>query len=112
MSRAHSPQGLLSVLAEDPEGVVDEWAEVVATSLRGRVTRAEIRVELAELYRTLRAGIEASGGGSAAPDPEAFADLRILLSELSRNRAIQGFSPRETAVSVFSLKDVVARRGG
>src|SRR4029077_5412874 len=34
----------------------------------------------------------------------AYAPVRDLLSELSRSRALQGFSPSETATLVFSLK--------
>ncbi|MFG1922873.1 STAS domain-containing protein [Cryptosporangium sp. NPDC048952] len=106
MSLPHSPQGLVPVLADDPEGIVDEWSAVVADSLRGRVSRAEVRAELADLYRALRAGLD------DAADTASFGELRALLSELSRARAIQGFSPRETAVSVFALKEVVSRRVG
>ncbi|GAA0234591.1 STAS domain-containing protein [Cryptosporangium japonicum] len=106
MSQTHSPQGLVPVLAGDPEGIVDEWTAIVADSLRGRVSRAEVRSELADLYRALRAGLD------DAVDTASFGELRALLSELSRARAIQGFSPRETAVSVFALKQVVSRRIG
>lgn len=34
-----------------------------------------------------------------------WASLRAMLEDLSRTRAIQGFSPRETAIFVFSLKE-------
>ncbi|TQS40040.1 STAS domain-containing protein [Cryptosporangium phraense] len=102
MSQTHSLEGLLPVLAGDPEGIVDEWSEIVTQSLRGRVSKPEVRTELAELYRTLRAGLESSD----------FTELHGLLAELSRARAVQGFSPRETAVSVFALKQVVSRRIG
>lgn len=102
MSETHSQEGLLPVLTGDPQGVVDDWAEIVTDDLRGRVSRAEVRAELSELYRTLRTGLETGN----------HAELRGLLAELSRARAVQGFSPRETAVSVFALKEVVARRGG
>jgi rsbT co-antagonist protein RsbR len=38
---------------------------------------------------------------------EAYGEARALLSELSRDRARRGFTPSETAVSVFSLKDAL-----
>ena len=31
--------------------------------------------------------------------------MRELLEDLSRDRAVQGFSPSETAIFVFSLKE-------
>ena len=40
-------------------------------------------------------------------DEQAAGELRAALDELSRSRARNGFSPTETAVGVFSLKDAV-----
>ena len=48
--------------------------------------------------------IEALRAGGTDTDGEHFSEVRALLVELSRNRARQGFSPAETAVSVFALK--------
>ena len=110
MSQPDLSRGLSSVLTDDSDRIIDEWSELVAGSLRGRVTRADVRAELAEIYRSLRLGVEATGGLGLGPDSDTLSDLRVMLSELSRARAVQGFSPRETAVSVFALKDIIARR--
>ncbi|MFG2622446.1 STAS domain-containing protein [Streptomyces sp. NPDC048507] len=93
--------GLLSVRGED---LGAEWADKVTGSLSGRVTRAEVQRELHELYNAL---VDALGGGSLDARGEEFGEVRALLTELSRNRARQGFSPSETAVSVFALKEVL-----
>ncbi|NEA38490.1 RsbRD N-terminal domain-containing protein, partial [Streptomyces sp. SID11385] len=76
----------------------------VTGSLGGRVSRAEVQRELQEIYTAL---VSALGSGSLDGHGEAFGEVRALLSELSRNRAEQGFRPSETAVSVFSLKEVL-----
>jgi rsbT co-antagonist protein RsbR len=91
---------LLSTQAED---LTTGWITAVTTSLRGRVSRAEIERELRELYGALEAALRRSQG---RPDPhgEQFAEVRALLAELSRTRARQGFTPSETAVSVLALK--------
>ncbi|QMU71807.1 STAS domain-containing protein [Streptacidiphilus sp. P02-A3a] len=73
-------------------------------SLGGRVSRAEVQAELRELYTALVAGLRT---GSVDADDEAFGELRALLAELSRTRARLGFTPTETAVSVFALKRVL-----
>jgi rsbT co-antagonist protein RsbR len=38
---------------------------------------------------------------------QEFAEVRSYLDEISRIRALQGFTPSETAVFVFSLKDAI-----
>jgi rsbT co-antagonist protein RsbR len=45
----------------------------------------------------------ASKGGVDVAHP-AYAPVREFLGQVSRSRALQGFSPRETAIFVFSLK--------
>ena len=51
---------------------------------------------------------------AGAPDAEhhdlsdgAFSDLRSLLADVARTRVRQGFSPTETAVGVFAVKEAV-----
>ncbi|MEV7729361.1 STAS domain-containing protein [Streptomyces sp. NPDC087917] len=93
--------GLLSVRGEDLSA---DWADKVTGSLGGRVSRAEVQRELQELYTAL---VAALGSGDLNARGEGFGEVRALLTELSRARARQGFSPTETAVSVFSLKEVL-----
>jgi rsbT co-antagonist protein RsbR len=92
---------LLSVSGED---LAAAWIASVTKSLRGRVSGAEVERELRELYDALVIALR-----SDDPDPhgESFAEVRALLSEFSQTRARQGFSPTETAVSVFALKKVL-----
>jgi rsbT co-antagonist protein RsbR len=92
---------LLTVTGED---LAANWIAEVTQTLRGRVSGAEVQRELRELYTTL---ISALQSGGTDPHGEAFAEARALLSELSRTRARQGFSPTETAISVFALRKVL-----
>jgi rsbT co-antagonist protein RsbR len=78
------------------------WLESVVTALQGRTTRAEAEREQAEILDALLAGLRA--GGTRLTDP-AFDALRGVLGELSGVRARLGFTPRETAVGVFALKE-------
>ncbi|MEU3906174.1 STAS domain-containing protein [Streptomyces goshikiensis] len=93
--------GLLSVRGED---LATEWVDKVTGSLSGRVSRVEVQRDLQELYAALVAALES---GSLDGRGEAFGEVRALLTELSRTRAQQGFSPTETATSVFALKVVL-----
>ncbi|GGQ54751.1 STAS domain-containing protein [Streptomyces asoensis] len=93
--------GLLSIEGQD---LAATWVSEVRGSLGGRVSAAELERELRELYEAL---VEALRQGATGVHSEEMSEVRALLTELSRNRARQGFSPTETAISVFALKRVL-----
>lgn len=95
---------LVSLLSDSDGDLVGQWVRTVTSTLVGRVTPAEIQQDLGELYEAL---LEALRQGGPATRSEAYAEVRSLLTELSRTRARQGFSPTETAFSVFALKEVL-----
>ncbi|MER7888822.1 STAS domain-containing protein [Micromonospora sp. NPDC094482] len=95
---------LAALLGEHAERVTQRWAEIVAASLRGRLSQAELRRQLQELHRAM---IVAGEQGTIDLEADRAAELRAVLAELSRGRARQGFSATETAISVFALKDVL-----
>jgi rsbT co-antagonist protein RsbR len=82
------------------EKVVDRWCELAVAGASGRAGPDEVRRELADLYGLVVAAISGS-------DESAAGELRAALAELSRSRARGGFTPSETALAVFSLKDAV-----
>ncbi|MEV0152864.1 STAS domain-containing protein [Micromonospora sp. NPDC050686] len=105
---------LAGLLAEHTDQVVQRWTELVAASLRGRLSQAELRRQLGELHASM---ITAGESGLTDLAAEAGTELRAVLAELSQGRARQGFSATETAASVFTLKDVLlelleTRQGG
>ena len=87
-------------MRDHQEKVVDRWCELTAAGLRGRISAIELRHELGDLYSLLVRAMSAA-------DESAVGELRAALDELSRSRARNGFSPTDTALSVFSLKDAV-----
>jgi rsbT co-antagonist protein RsbR len=99
---AHNAKRLLTILADRREAVEEEWSRIVRESLRGRLTKAELARQMEDMYGALLSALE---GGATTPDHPAAAEVRSLLSELSRARARSGFSATETAISVFALKD-------
>ncbi len=110
-------RALAALLATHEAEILADWQRRLkdedATQSSGRIKEAELKAQCAAFLRSLRQGFEA--GGSDA-DSAQFAPAREWLADLSRSRALQGFSPRETAVFVFSLKqpvfDLLDRRGG
>ncbi|WP_433375562.1 STAS domain-containing protein [Streptosporangium sp. CA-115845] len=80
------------------ERVFKRWLEVAGSSAGGQVDRGGLAEQLRELYQALRRSFGDSGD---------LSDLRGLLAELSRDRARQGFTPTETAIVVFGLKEAL-----
>ena len=79
------------------------WAEIVAATLRNRLSQIELHRQIEELQRVLTSSLR--GEFELHGDPGV--ELRGLLAELSRLRARQGFTATETAVSIFALKDAL-----
>jgi rsbT co-antagonist protein RsbR len=92
-------------LSANRDALLSRWAEVAASTMAGRMTRSELERDVRDILDgILAAEARTTTDGSALTD-EAYADLRGLLAELSRTRARQGFTPTETAVGVFGLKE-------
>ncbi|MFH8372804.1 STAS domain-containing protein [Streptomyces cyaneofuscatus] len=101
MAKQDSKSDLAGLLSADRERVVDQWIGSVVGSLKGRISKAEVDRELRELYAAL---VEALAAGGEDARGDNLSETRALLTELSRNRARQGFTPSETAISVLALK--------
>ncbi|MBM7077765.1 STAS domain-containing protein [Micromonospora humida] len=95
---------LVGLLSEHGERVVQRWTELVAASLRGRLSQAELRLQVQELHASM---INAGGAGLADLQKPEAGELRAVLADLSRSRARQSFTATETAISIYALKDVL-----
>jgi rsbT co-antagonist protein RsbR len=91
---------IAAIMRDDQEKVVGRWSELVVAGIRGRSSAVEVRRELEDLYSLV---IRVMSGA----DEQAIGELRAALTELSRSRARNGFTPGETALGIFSLKDAV-----
>jgi rsbT co-antagonist protein RsbR len=84
--------------------VLSGWLARQAQSLAGRpdlISDTDLRAESREFLAAFVRAVE-SGDPDVRHAP--WAPIRELLVRLSRTRALQGFSPSETATFVFSLK--------
>ncbi len=87
-------------LRDHHDKVVGRWAELVVAGMHGRTSLDEVRRELGDLYSLI---VRVLSGA----DDHAVGELQATLDELSRSRARDGFTPTETALGVFSLKEAV-----
>jgi rsbT co-antagonist protein RsbR len=91
---------MAAYLRDHHDKVVGRWSELVVAGVRGRTSREEVRRELEDLYTLI---VRVLSGA----DDHAAGELTAALDELSRGRARDGFTPSETALGVFSLKEAV-----
>ena len=84
--------------------ILSDWLRQLKESgalQTGRITEAELQTQAKNFLNLLRTALE-TGGTSV--ENAAYGPVRDLLGDVSRSRALQGFSPTETATFVFSLK--------
>ncbi len=87
--------------------LISEWLKEMAPTTRRSdlLTEADLKSQAGEFIRGLAA---ASESGTEEIRGAAFTPLRELLGNISRQRAMAGFSPSETAMFVFSFKKTFA----
>jgi rsbT co-antagonist protein RsbR len=106
-----SSNPLLETVDADERGVLEDWVKAQLTSEARRadlLNEKELREESRRFLQTFRAGL--ADGSADTRGGGGWSDARDLLKEVSRSRAIKGFSPAETATFVFSLKQPVFAR--
>ncbi len=97
-------QTVAEILTAHSEPLLDAWTERLSPALRDRTAPPELRSELSALLEAFLQGLRSSEGTRG----DAYSAMRALLDELSVSRARRGFTPTETAGSVFALKGAVS----
>jgi rsbT co-antagonist protein RsbR len=85
--------------------ILDQWLNLIVASGGARedlIKSDDLRVQCRELLRFLAIGLEGASPDLAEP---AWKEMREFLDGMSRSRAIQGFSPSQTANFILSLKE-------
>jgi rsbT co-antagonist protein RsbR len=94
---------LVTVLSKSESSVLTEWIKEMtgATRRTDLMNDSELRSQCSKFLKLLREGAES---GSSDVQTASWQPLRELLTEISRSRAQQGFTPTETATFVLSVK--------
>ena len=101
-----------STLREDREALLEEWVRLHTESPGFRsdlIGAGELRVESERLLDGITGAVAADSADADISGPE-WSPVRDALTELSRTRATQGFSPTDTATFVYSLKQPLFQR--
>jgi rsbT co-antagonist protein RsbR len=111
-----SRQAVSKLLSDHESELLQAWLQRLKADgalKTGRIREGELNAQCADFLRHLR---EAFDAGAVDADSAQFEETRAKLSEISSARAAQGFTPRDTALFVFSLKqplfDAFERHGG
>ncbi|SAL79460.1 RsbT co-antagonist protein RsbRA [Caballeronia peredens] len=101
---------LAQLFESNQEQLLAEWItkQHAIASRRGLVGEAELRNQFAQFVALLVAALGASERVDFASG--VWQDVRAFLADMSAQRARQGFSPVETAMFVFSLKQPLFAR--
>lgn len=86
------------------EEILEKWIKHQVAAGMGGVSEGELRRECSEFLNLLAGVLEAGAPDAKNPQMQAITQF---LQGTSRDRAIKGFSPSETAGFVFSLKEVL-----
>jgi rsbT co-antagonist protein RsbR len=92
------------LVGSNEQVILPEWIDLqkkAGTLQTGRITENELVSQSREFLHLLRDGL--AKGGNDVSNP-AYEPAKQMLADISRSRAIQGFSPSETATFIFSLK--------
>jgi rsbT co-antagonist protein RsbR len=98
------------LIQQHEQPLVTEWIRAQQTAKRaakGVTTAEQLRAESTEFLRRFMEGL---GGGKGDTSDSSWEATREFLADLSRSRAKQGFTPSETAIFVFSLKEPLFAR--
>lgn len=92
-----------SVLSNHRDEILAEWMrEMSLATRRGDLIKdSEVQAQCSRFIQSLSQAVTVAGTNFQSP---AYDSMRDMLAEISRSRAMQGFSPRETATFVFSMK--------
>ena len=102
---------LSEILRNHEADVLKDWLELQLGSSSTRsdlINEPELRRQSQTFLKLFAAAIDA--GGLDDLNGSAWQPARELLAEVSRVRAVSGFSPTETATFVFSLKQPLFRQ--
>ena len=101
-----SRERIKEILQNNQADLVSAWLQEqlasAPTSRPDLISKAELRQQSSEFVSLFEAAVES--GNLADIQAAEWARVREFLANISRSRAEQGFSPRETAMFIFSFK--------
>jgi rsbT co-antagonist protein RsbR len=92
-----------TIIESHKDTILAEWIREMGGSVRRSDLMKDAELQ-SQCNRFLGLLAEATSSGNANGQSENFAPLREMLTDISSSRALQGFTSRDTASFVFSIK--------
>jgi rsbT co-antagonist protein RsbR len=93
---------LAAILSRHKDQILSQWTSEMSSATRRSDLMKDSELQ-AQCSRFIDLLIQATSTGSAVKSP-AYENIREMLGEISHSRAVQGFTPTETATFIFSMK--------
>jgi rsbT co-antagonist protein RsbR len=97
-----------TILSESAAQIVADWHSRLGVAPDARLPAYELESQCDSIVKRLAQACR--DGNVTNIDGPSFAALREILADLSRTRALSGFSPTETATFILSLKQPLFAR--
>jgi rsbT co-antagonist protein RsbR len=107
-AQADQARGVVDLLATRRDEILNLWIKERLDSDEFRdelISKKELRQQSQQIVEMLARAIKESDG--AEFDDAAFDDLRALLNQVSHTRAVKGYTARENASYVLSLRNTI-----
>ena len=102
---------IAGIIKTHEKDILSDWIkeQLAAVTHRGDLLKES---DLREQSRNFLNGVQQASqkGGTENLEGAAWAEVKHILADLSKSRALAGFSPTETAMFVFSLKQALFSR--
>jgi rsbT co-antagonist protein RsbR len=96
-------KSLATIVSTHGETILSEWIIEMSGAVRRSdlMKDSELRTQCAQFLQLMKNGLET---GNTNFQSSTWEKVREMLADISRSRALQGFTPSETASFVFSVK--------
>jgi rsbT co-antagonist protein RsbR len=102
---------LPEILKSHESDLLQEWLALQKTASSRKISAADEKIVASQSREFLNSFSQAAqGGGEVDLQSSKWAGLREFLSNFASTRAKAGFSPTETAMFIFSLKEPLAAK--
>jgi rsbT co-antagonist protein RsbR len=97
-----STSALSTLLQKHEPSLLNQWSEEQERVIGSKVSKSELKTQCQDFLRLLAEALYNDHSDSI--QGPAWTSPKKMLSEISKARTLQGFSPTETATFIFSLK--------
>src|SRR5215216_218961 len=107
-AQTHDTSTVVNLLVKRHDEIINLWIKDRLESGEFRdelIPKKELRRQSQQIVDMLARSIKDSGGGDF--ESPAFHEMRAFLNEISRARAIKGYTPLENATYILSLRDTL-----